>query len=619
MSQDSSILSRVHPFASLPRDLLEEAQTVSGPRHLLAGEVVAINGDGGQQAYVVCSGAIQLSCDSALVDTLVAGDLLGHEAFFPSPPAGLLATATQDSVLIALKGQLFQLLLGNGEFEAHVRAKADSLRKRVHEIRQLQRSTRIDPFLRLSLRDVDHQPPLIVPPESSVFAAAGEMMRARATSCLVVPEKGPAGIITERDILGKVVAKGLDPKGTNVGSIMSSPVITVRSEDMLFEAFLRMVRASIRKLVVVDADGRPVGIIQERDLLSVKGENPVHLSGEIATAGSLQALKSVFERVDRMAVRSVAEGVGIFNVGRLISDMHDQILIRAVGMALEETGEPPPVAFSFLALGSEGRREQYLATDQDNALICGDSDDPTVEPFFERFAGAVSHALLSIGIPPCPHGVMVSNPDWRMPLGRWLDGIDEMIRKADLDSILRISLLTDMRHITGSGELSGRLKAYLFKKVAKSLFLLKYMAREALRFTPPIGFFGNFLVERGGERKGEFDIKKGGVFPITQSVRTLAVEHAILEPSTEERIQRLGEAGVFSAGLSAGILEAYAFFQTLRVRSQAERIQDGQRPDNHVSPDKLSSMERDRLKECFKIVVELQSLVHNKYGLRLLT
>jgi CBS domain-containing protein len=445
------------------------------------------------------------------------------------------------------------------------------------------------------------------------------MLRANATSCLVVSKDNPTGIITERDILSKVVARRLDPAETAVESIMSTPLITVRSEDMLFEAFSRMVRSSIRKLVVVDADDRPVGLIEERDLLSVKGENPVHLSGEIASAGSLHSLKGVFERVNRMVIRSVVEGIGIFAVGRLISDMHDQILTRAIGMVLEGMGGAPPSSFSFLALGSEGRREQYLATDQDNALVYDDGNEPSAESFFERFAEAVSRALHEIGIPPCPHGVMVSSPDWRLPLGRWLDMVDEMIRRADLDNILRISLLTDMRHIAGNVELSGRLKAYLFKKVSRSPFLLKYMAREALRFTPPIGFFNNFLVERGGERKGELDIKKGGVFPVTQSVRTLAVEHSILETSTEERINRLGEMGVFSAGLSAGIREAYAFFQTLRVRSQAERIQEGQRPDNYISPERLSSIERERLKECFKVVVDLQSLVHNKYGLRLLT
>jgi CBS domain-containing protein len=619
MNDDSlAFLAKIHPFSSLPQDCLGEAFLHGGVKHLLAGEVVVLGEDVGQEAlFVVRQGAVRISADSMELDTLFAGELFGYETFYPSCPSGRQATATQDSLLLVLDGPSVRTLLGDAVLDAFFKGKAESFRKRVHDLRQLQRSTRVDPFLRLSIRDIELPLPVFVSPGTTVAAAAKEMVREDATSCLVGRGTEVPGIITERDIMRKVMALDLDPGSVAVESIMSTPLITIRQEDLLFEAFSRMVRSSIRKLVVVNGQDRPIGIIEERDLLSVKGENPVYLAGEIASAGSIQALAGVFRRVNQMAVRSVAEGIGVFQVGRLISDMHDQLLIRICNLVLTGLGEEPPVPFSFLALGSEGRREQYLATDQDNGLVFGDSE--AAEPFFERFAVHFSQALLDVGMPPCPHEVMVSNPAWRKSLGQWLDEVDEMIRRADLDSILRISLLLDMRHVTGDGELAGKLKSHLVKRVGRSPFLLKYMAREALRFTPPIGFFNNFVVEKSGERKGEMDIKKGGVFPLTQGVRTLAAEHSILETSTEERILRLGEVGVFSAGLSAGIREAYGFFQTLRVRSQSERIGAGERPDNFISPERLSTIERDRLKECFKIVIDFQSLIHNKYGLRLLT
>jgi CBS domain-containing protein len=619
MNDDSlSFLSKIHPFSSLPQDRLGEASKHIGLKHLLSGEVIVLGEESGQELLIVIrDGAVQLTVDDTMVDALLPGDLFGYEAFFPSPPGAYQATATQDTLLLFIEGSFFGTLLGAGDLEPYFRSKADSFRKRVHDLRQLQRSTRIDPFLRLSLGDVEVAPPVLVGLGASVAAAAKEMVHENATSCLVGRGREVSGIITERDILEKIVAKELDPASVAVESIMSTPLITVRNEDLLFEAFSKMVRSSIRKLVVVDGQGQPMGIIEERDLLSVKGENPVYLAGEIASAGTLHALAGVFRRVNQMAIRSLAEGIGVFHVGRLISDMHDQLLIRICDLILMEVGEGPPAPFSFLALGSEGRREQYLATDQDNALVFGDQE--TAESYFERFAGRFSQALLEVGIPPCPHEVMISNPTWRMPISRWLDVVDELIRKADLDAILRISLLMDMRHVTGDGELAGKLRSYLLKRVSRSPFLLKYMARESLRFTPPIGFFNNFVVDKSGERKGEMDIKKGGVFPLTQGVRTLAAEYAILETSTEERILRLGEEGVFSPGLSAGLREAYGFFQMLRVRVQAERVREGETPDNYISPGRLSSLERDRLRECFKIVVDFQSLIHNKYGLRLLT
>jgi CBS domain-containing protein len=619
MTEDAfSFLSKVHPYSSLPRETLGEVSRQVGLQHLLAGEVIVLGEEGTRQAlYVVRQGAVQVATDAFVIDTLLPGESFGYESSSSSSlPDGCRATATRDSLLLVLEGSLFQTFLAGSTVEEHLREKSDSFRKRVQEIRQLQRSTRIDPFLRLSLKDVEHSPPVVIGAGTTVAAAVGEMVRRDATSCLVAGDAEMSGIITERDILAKVVARELDPKAVRVESIMSAPLITVRSESLLFEAFSTMVRSSIRKLVVVDRQGRPEGIIEERDLLSVKGENPVHLAAEIASAASTKVLASVFERVNQMAVRSVAEGIGIFPVGRLISDMHDQLLIRICDLVLAGLGEEPPTGFSFLALGSEGRREQYLATDQDNGLVY--SDHELAGPFFERFATSFSTALLEVGMPPCPHEVMISNPKWRRSLGGWLEEIDKLIRKADLDSILRISLLMDMRHVAGDGELAGKMKSFLLKRVSRNTFLLKYMARESLRFTPPIGFFNNFVLEKSGERKGEMDIKRGGVFPVTQGVRTLAAEYSLLETSTEERINRLGEAGVFSAGLAAGLREAYEFFQTLRVRSQAERIGAGEKPDNYISPDSLSSMERDRLKECFKVVIDFQSLIFNKYGLRLL-
>jgi CBS domain-containing protein len=456
MTEDAfSFLSKVHPYSSLPRETLGEVSRQVGLQHLLAGEVIVLGEEGTRQAlYVVRQGAVQVATDAFVIDTLLPGESFGYESSSSSSlPDGCRATATRDSLLLVLEGSLFQTFLAGSTVEEHLREKSDSFRKRVQEIRQLQRSTRIDPFLRLSLKDVEHRPPVVIGAGTTVAAAVGEMVRRDATSCLVAGDPEVSGIITERDILAKIVARELDPKAVRVESIMSAPLITVRSEALLFEAFSTMVRSSIRKLVVVDRQGRPEGIIEERDLLSVKGENPVHLAAEIASAASTKVLASVFERVNQMAVRSVAEGIGIFPVGRLISDMHDQLLIRICDLVLAGLGEEPPTGFSFLALGSEGRREQYLATDQDNGLVY--SDHELAEPFFERFATRFSTALLEVGMPPCPHEVMISNPKWRRSLGSWLEEIDKLIRKADLDSILRISLLMDMRHVAGDGSWPG--------------------------------------------------------------------------------------------------------------------------------------------------------------------
>ncbi len=613
----AAFLAGVYPFSVLPDAELEKAGSLAELYPVLSGEVLNLVQKNQKALYVVQSGTVQILTGNETVDTLIIGDFFGHESFFFPSSLGQSAVAVQDGTLIVISAQVLQEILKHQEAYRYFRHKAEIFRNRVHDLQHWRNISRMDPYLRLTLKDVRVRAPLHIEAGATVSQAAKVMFREKSPTCLVRQDNDFKGIFTESDILKKVVAKDINPENIEVGEIMCSPLITVRSDELLFQAFSRMVRSGIRRLVVLGAEGKPKGIIEERDLLSVKGENPVYLSGEIARAGDFTALGKVFEQVQAMVVRSVGEGIGIFHVGRLVSDMHDQILARVMDLILNETDQPPS-EFCLAVMGSEGRREQYLATDQDNALIYAE-DDEEIKIFFERFAERFTQALLELGFPPCSHQVMINNPAWNMSLDRWLDTVDEMILKGDMHSILKTSLLLDMRPVAGKEQFARMLKNYLFRRAGSSPYMLKYMANEALRFKPPLGFFSNLIVEKSGANKGKMDIKKGGVFPLTQGIRTLSVDHAIQETSTEERIIRLQDAGAFSAGLSAGIREAYEFFQTLRVRTQAEQVRNEEKPDNYIAPDRLSAMERDKLKDCFKIVNEFQSLLYNKYGLHLMT
>ncbi|SDB47220.1 CBS domain-containing protein [Desulfonatronum thiosulfatophilum] len=614
-----AFLSKIHPFTDLLQEELEEVGLDARLEPAPAGAVLVPDREDERSLYVVRDGTLRVMVDNEIIDTLIRGDFFGHvQNYFPSP-SGESVTAVQDSLLVVLPASAFQLLRRRQSIDRHLRRKAKIFRKKIVDIRDRRDVSRIDPYLRLSLRDVTIKKPVYVPAEATVSQAAKLMQRENVTTCLVGQEQNVLGIVTEHDILKKIVAQDIHPDTAAIRSIMSSPVITIKPDGLLFEAFSRMVRSGIRRLVVRDGQTKIFGIIEDRDLLSVKGENPVYLAGEIRRAENLTALTKVFDQVQKMVARSVVEGIGILQIGRLTSDMRDQILDKVHDLVLAEMDHPPPASFCLAALGSEGRREQYLATDQDNALIHSATHAEHARRFFEIFADKFIRALLDLGIPPCPHQVMITNPDWRMSIDEWLDTVDALTRGTDRNTILKTSLLSDMRPVAGDAQLAGHLKSYLFRRIAQSPFILKYMANEAVRFKPPVSFFNKFILEKRGNHKGAVDIKKGGVFPITQGVRTLAVEHGVLETSTEERIRLLHDRGVFSAGLSAGIQEAYASFQTLRVRFQTHQVRSNHQPDNFIFPDQFSAMERDMLKDAFKIVAEFQSLLFTKYGLHLLT
>ena len=338
-------------------------------------------------------------------------------------------------------------------------------------------------------------------------------------------------------------------------------------------------------------------------------------AGEIA--GPRPDLARRVRRLRDMVLHCAERGLDGIGVGRLVADANDGILRSAAAMAEAELG-PPPCGYSLMVLGSEGRREQLLATDQDNALVFAVPDDPSAA-YFESLGRLFISMLIDAGVPPCPHGVTVDNPVWRRSAAAWRDGVSAMTRMVDADAVLHLTQLADARHVHGDARLFENLRGHVMRQVRDTPVLLMYMAREALRFPPPLGFFNSLAVERHGPAKGSLDVKKGGVFPLTQGIKTLALEHGLRETGTLERLRALRGEGVFSEGMASGMEEALRLFQDLRLHAQAAAVRGGMPPDNFIRPDGLSAVERAKLINCFKFVAEFQSFLHAKYGLHLIS
>lgn len=616
----AAFLAQHPPFSGLPAPLAGEAARRAGVRHLPRGESLEIGPAPGPGAavYVVSQGRIDLYCDSDPFAALLAGEMIGFSVFVPGISlSSHCAVAAEDCVLIELAAETFAELAGDAEFAARLAAEAARLAEALQRVQRARQSGRLDPFMRLSIDNVELAPPVRVDGEATLAFAAARMAEAGVSACLVEQAGVVAGILTERDVLRAVAAKDQDPRYVLASQAMTAKIITMGAGEPLFEAFALMVKHAIRRLVVVDANGAPRGIVGEGDLLAVRGENPAHLSREIAEAQAVPALARAFGKLGSLALRSVAEGVPVDTLGRLISEMHDQIVKRAAKLVARDLGVPlGPHAVAVL--GSEARKEQFLATDQDNAMVLGDGLDQAATEALALFSERFIQALLAIGFPPCPSRVMADNPDWRRGARAWEEHIDDLALAATPEAVLTLSLLADLRPVAGDEDLCERLRAYLAAKVKASPVLLKYMAREALRFSPPIGFFGNFVLERTGACKGRADLKKGGVFPVVQGVRTLALDHGLTETGTLARLARLRDLETVSESLHARLAEAYALLQTLRVRAQAEAVREGRSPDNCLDPAKLGPAGRDRLKEAFRAVVDFQTLLHGKYALQLM-
>ncbi len=602
-------LRKVYPFSLLSAETLEELLPAVRVRQLPAREMFVE-----PVAGVVLRGSVQLTSQGVHFERLIEGDVFGFESVVPGRLPFLEVRAEEDTSFLAIGLEAFRAMLDRETaLKSFFVRKCERLAMLLDASRLRAAELETDPFLRLAVRSIALDDPVYVPASMSASEAARIMREQGVSACLVGDAAQVAGILTEKDVLAQAARGTLDVR---VSEMMTAGLITVRGEELVFEAFSTMIRHGIRRLVVVDENDKPRGLLQERDMLSARGENPLHLSGEIASARSFAALTLCFERLRAMVLRSAAERIDAEKVGRFVAHIHDRILVRVAELVMEDLGREP-FEFSLMVLGSEGRREQFLATDQDNALVF--SDEGEDGDYFAAFGRRFVRALIEMGFPPCPHGVMIENALWRQPFSAWRDSIDAMMRVVDADAVLRLTQLADARHILGSPLLCERLREHLFRQVRDTPVLLKYMAREALRFAPPMGFFHNLVVERSGPAKGCLDLKKGGIFPLTQGIKALALEHGLQETGSMERLLGLRREGVFSEAMAANIHDAFDFFQSLRLRVQAAGVRARQAPDNLVRVDLLAALERERLKDCFGVVIDFQSFLHTKFGLHLIS
>ncbi|WP_243361882.1 putative nucleotidyltransferase substrate binding domain-containing protein [Fundidesulfovibrio terrae] len=469
-----------------------------------------------------------------------------------------------------------------------------------------------DGFLGLTTGSLTLKHPVFVGAEASVTEAARAMRAANATACLVGSPESVAGILTERDIV-RAVAEEQDLEGP-ASALMSQGVVGVGQGELVCEAFLAMIRHSIRRLAVTDANGRVVSMIEERDLMAARLESPVALAAAMAKAPDAEALATAYAGLGALVPRWLKQGADVTRAGALAAAVRDQLFARAAELALAAGPDPGPLALA--ALGSEGRREQFLATDQDNALVLGEGADPAKA---STFAKRLMDILARAGLPPCENGVTADNAPWRMDLDGWGERLDALGRDLGPDAVLSLSLLADARHVFGRPDLTAGLRGALLHAVREAPRALRYMAREAARFEPPVTVFGGLSVRKREPGLGGLDIKRGGIFPLTQGARVLALEYEIEPTDTASRLSGAAEAGALSNDTARTLAQAMAFLQELRLRFQAEAVADGREPDNFVYPEKLTRLERSRLKDCLKAVAEFQAMLANKYALHLLT
>jgi CBS domain-containing protein len=454
------------------------------------------------------------------------------------------------------------------------------------------------------------------PLDTPVQKAAQKMSRYNTSAILITdPARRPQGIVTDADLRNKVLAHNL-ASDTPVSKVMSAPVITISSDCQVFEAFLTMMEKDKRHLAVCGDSGDISGIITEKDLITAQTKAAFLLLKSVTSARAMPDLENIHARLCRMLVDPISKGVNPEHITRLITTFSDAILEKIMGFCLAETG-PAPCPFVFLTMGSEGRGEQTLVSDQDNAIVYADpasgSEADAAQTYFNRLAGLVCTRLDMAGYRFCDGNNMAQNPRWCQPLSVWKQYFHTWIRKAKPEDLLYSSIFFDFKGTYGDLSLSRQLKTYLLESIQGWSGFLRNMTENALYFRPPIGLFGKLKVSSEGKHKNVFDIKYA-MMPITDVTRVFALKENILQTNTLGRLFRLYTRQAVTAREYHNIVQSYNFLMKLRFTRQITNIMDeGTPPDNYINPENLSHLDRHMLKEIFKIIENFQQKLNMEF------
>jgi len=566
--------------------------------------------------------------EQILVDILEKGDLFGATSILEAQVTLLTIIAAEDLIVLLLPAGVFRELFAS--HKSFQQCFQFSLSRYFHDMLSSSGS-KFSQLLSLNSfhsctdligkRVSDLMVPRLVHCAAKLpIRDASKLMTQHAVGSIVIDDGfgHAAGIITDTDLRKKVIAEGIsidDP----VDAIMSSPVHTIGVDDYAFDALLKMSRYGISHLVVQQGDSI-AGIISEHDFRVAIGSSPVGLIAEIERSESVGEMVELHGKIDRILETLLRQGCSVERAVDLITELNDRVTVNLLRITEEDMirqglGQSP-APFCWMALGSEGRREQTLRTDQDNALIFAavpDADEQGVRHWFERFSEQMVESLVRCGFPRCPGGIMASNPRWCQSESGWKRTFSDWIVSHDDLALRMATIFFDCRAVFENANLMEPLRSLIGEKIRSNNLFLPAMARIALGNRPPLGLLRRFVLEKSGEHKNMLDLKWKGLMPIIESARVLALDLGVHATNTLERLEESRKGGLISDGMHADLKEAFNFINYLRIDNHLSARSRSVETSNYIDPRALDSLHRKILKESFSVISRFQEVIELRY------
>jgi CBS domain-containing protein len=584
------------PFGELDEAALQRLAARIAVESFAAGEVIFGQGQPEMRCVrIVRRGGVELVDGGRVLDLLGEGEWFGHPAMLSGLPTGAAARAAEETVAYRLADDDAVSLLAR---PAGLRFVARSLVERAQGRVQPIAAPPID----LPAHALIREELVMCSPDTPIREAARRMADARASSAVIHLSSGALGILTDRDLRVRVVAEDM-PLDAPISSAMTSPAVTADANDLGSELMLAMVDQGVRHLPVVSARGEVLGVVTDVDVLAAESRAPLVVRRAIDEARDLDELRRAASHLGPSVVALHDARVGAVQIGAMLSALVDALICRLV--ALHAPSDGP--AFSWMSLGSYGRREPVPSSDVDSALGWQGEGAELVAVLARTVVDELDH----IGLAADPHAANAAHPlfarsasDWRAAIADWLE------HPEGAEVPFAVSLMVDGRVVASHGQAPEVLG--VLAESRHHPLLMRVLQRLAVTYRPPTGFLRNIVVEQGGEHRGRFDIKRGGLLPIVDIARYAGMAAGATSTSTPDRLRAAADAGILRRDEAVSLQEAFDLFAELRLDHQVGQLRAGRQVDDFVDPKALDTLTRRYVREAFRVVSGTQRALTNE-------
>ena len=552
--------------------------------------------------YIIIKGSVNEFIDNEIHNVYTAEDSFDADALIYNKCESKFVV-DEDLICYEIKKDDFLLLMQNKKVQGYFLQ--DFVSKHQH-LKEYDTASELTPFLISKVSDIFLHSLCIVDADMSIYDALVKQKNLKS-KIIIVNDNEEYYVVTDTDLRDKVLLSDITID-QSIKSVASSSVISIDINDFLFNALLMMTHSSIKRLVVKNGS-EFVGVLEQIDLLSFFANHSHLVAVQIDKAEGVEDLKNLQDDLYNLILTLKAKGVKVRYITKLVSTLNIKIYNKIFRMCVPEELQDK---CALIVMGSEGREEQSVKTDQDNALIIKDGVDTDLftEPMIQ-----LNKYLLEIGFPKCDGNVMVTNEYWRRDISSFKQLIKEWVQSMNETNVQSLSIFLDSKFVAGDETLFDELYAHLFKVFNKRNDVLAHIAKAVLSFETPLSLFSGFVLEK--DHNNKLDLKKGGVFALVHGMRTLSLEHGIMQTNTIERIKELNNIGVIDKNFATELIESFDSLSSIRL--QAMLTSKDRSESNYINPKNLEKNQRDLLKDSFKIINKFKKFMTYHFHLEMVS